>query len=56
MTEKEQLFPRLCRLNLRQDPDETLHIRQPENGLKTRSHPHPGVWRLRLALMRSPGS
>ena len=32
------------RLNLRQDPYETLHIRQPENGLKRpggRSHPTP---------------
>jgi hypothetical protein len=51
--------PRLCRLNLRQDPDETHHIRQPENALRDPAAvrtPQPGVWRLRLALMRSPGS
>jgi hypothetical protein len=28
------LFPLLRRLNLHQNPAETLHIRQPENGLK----------------------
>src|ERR1700730_3861652 len=28
------LFPRLCRLNLHQNPTETLYIRRLENGLK----------------------
>jgi hypothetical protein len=44
VTEGTALFPRLCRLNLHQNPAETLHIRQPENGLKRsggRSHPTP---------------
>jgi hypothetical protein len=36
--------PRLCRLNLHQNPGETLHIRRLENGLERpggRSHPTP---------------
>ena len=40
------MFPRLRRLNLHQNPGETLHIRQLENGLERpcgRSRPAP--WR-----------
>jgi hypothetical protein len=34
MTGRSSAVSSACRLNLRQDPDETLHIRQPENGLE----------------------
>ena len=45
-SEQRHVFPRLRRLNLHQNPGETLHIRRLENGLKRpcgRSRPTP--WR-----------
>ncbi len=45
--------------SLHQNPAETLHIRQLENGLERPAAvraPHPDIWRLWLPPMPPPGS